>query len=229
MLRLKEFLNDPPTFLRRHHLIFKGLGPEVQGGATHDFLLIESHLHPARRRTAALGLSLHKATAGLFEVRARRGANLAPQALERGEVFQAAWGGYKAGTKISCALVANGPDLMLTPELTGCTIAFATQGNGTASFSHYNLMDPQLPGQTLPVSNMVAEAHADFGYAGNVGVLSKEVYRGKIKHRGGAGRATVIGWRKNGEWTFWAQYIEVKGAVYQIRGVEQLRPGIRFG
>jgi hypothetical protein len=145
MLRLKEFLNDPPTFLRRHHLIFKGLGPEVQGGATHDFLLIESHLHPARRRTAALGLSLHKATAGLFEVRARRGANLAPQALERGEVFQAVWGGYKAGTKISCALVANGPDLMLTPELTGCTIAFATQSNGTASFSHYNLMDPQLP------------------------------------------------------------------------------------
>lgn len=229
MTRLNEFLRDPPQFMRRHHVIFKGAGPEKQGGNVHDFLLVESTSHSARRTIAALGLSLTKADAGVFEIRACAAGYVPQQALDNGERFQAIWGGYQAGAKIQCALNADGPDLMLTPELTGCTIAFAAQNDGTARFSHYNLMDPQLPGQTLPVSNMVAEVHTDFGYGSEVGVLPKEVYRNKVKHRGGAARATVIGWRNKGQWTFWAQYIEVKGAVYQIRDVQQLRPGIRFG
>jgi len=228
MSHLKEFLADPPQFMRRNHVIFKGMGPEMQGGNVHEFMLVESNNHPARRSIAALGMSLGKVDAGVFEIRACTTGHVPQQAQDSGDRFEAIWGGYQAGAKIRCDLGDKGPDLMLTPELTGCTVAFATQDNGSASFSHYNLMDPLMPRQTLPVSNMVAEAHVDFGYGSNVGVLSKEVYRNKVKHRGGAGRATVIGWRRKGEWTFWVQYIEVKGAVYQIRDVQQLRPGIRF-
>lgn len=228
MSPVQAFLSDPPAFLRRHYVVFKGFGPEVEGGVEHPFVMAESHKHSARRSVSVLGLSA-KIDGKVFELRACTPLQGAVRTTDEGERFNAIWSGYKAGQAIHCPLGGQGAELMLTPALTGCTIAYAAQSDGNAWFSHYNLKDPSAPTQTLPLNGMLMNVQADYGGDDAVGMMSKEHYREKVKHRGGAGLATVVGWRRQGQWTFWAQYIEVKGEVFQIRGVEQLSPGVRFG
>ena len=139
---------------------------------------------------------------------------------------------------------------MLTPELTGCTIAFASGANGQARFSHYNLKAGK---RTLEAPGMVAAVLGDYPTDRDVGILTKEQYYGKssadmrdqlssgqrlikkvvdksgiwARHDGPS--ANVIGWRNNGVWEFWVQYSDVKGGVRQVLDVRRLTPGINTG
>lgn len=231
MPALDDFLRDPPRFLRHNHVTYRGQYPDTQGGGEYDFILLPLENVTARTRGGVfLGKSLAKADAGVYEIRWRDAPLLGADRLARGAPFRAIWGGFVAGGKADVALDSNGPDLMLTPELTGCTIAHAAQRNGDARFSHYNMMAGP---RTLPGPAMVAAARSDYAGVGNLGVLTREHYHGKSTFETSKERtrpaANVIGWRKGGVWTFWVQYTDVKGTVSQILDVRQLTPGVKIG
>jgi hypothetical protein len=221
---MDDFLRNPPLFLRGNHVVFKGVGPEKAGGNVHDFYLIPVTRTAARHRNTFLGIGTVKAGAGAFEIRYAGSSNLPD--LSGAERFQAVWGGYEAGGKVECRLGAGGADIMLTPELTGCAIAWAAQPDGSARFSHYNLKQET---RTLDAPGMVGAAREDYRGVGNVGVMTKEHYHGKARHNRAMMHANVVGWRNGGQWEFWIQYVENKQDVQQIRGVEKLRPGSRIG
>jgi hypothetical protein len=229
MTDLANFLSNPPRFMRNNHVRYCGQSPP-RGGESYEFALLRIGAAGARKQRVFLGLSLGKADAGVFEIRLASGGNVAGKGEHLG-TFRAVWSGYQAGGTARCALVGWGEDIMLTPELTGCSVVCAPQPNGGAYFSHYNLRDPANNARKMDVAGMEAQALTD--YPSNThGVLSKETYYAKAK-AGAPGakfaRATVIGWRTGGEWTFWTQYVEEKSGAFQKRDVQQLRPGTRFG
>lgn len=243
MANLESFLNDPVRFMRSNHVAYAGESPSRDGGGVHEFILLNTGETGRARASVFLGMVLSKANAGVYEIRCKAKLRPGDWRLDEGETFRAIWGGYVPGGKVECALDGAGDvDLMLTPELTGCTVAFASQPNGEARFSHYNLIGADK--RTLTASGMVAVARRDYRGVGNVGVLTKEHYssksdagdrefdpkRGDIweKHRSRPA-ASVIGWRVGGRWTFWAQYTCLKGSVHQILGVKQLTPGVKIG
>lgn len=243
MAAVDDFLNDPPAFLRRNLVRYVGARPSTQGGAEYRFLLIPL-AKPGRRRSGVfLGMSINKANADAYEIR-HAGSLLPGDARGAGgQPFTAVWGGFVAGGKVQVDLKTTGADIMLTPELTGCAVAFASHVNG-ARFSHYNLLEDT---RTIDRAGMQKEAGADYGSAAH-GLLTKEDYYDKssadmreegqigavgkivrkLAPRSHAGpRASVIGWRRGAHWSFWVQYTDMKGAAQQILGVEEIKPGRR--
>ena len=171
----------------------------------------------ARIRTGSkfLGLGNAKATVSKFDL---RWAGNVHYPLPAGTpTFQVQWSGYKAGQGRDANLpAAGGPDLMLTPEFTGCTAVCRTNADGSAQFSHYNLM---VGANTLPDDEM--RAIADAAYGGGHSTMTKGDARAHGKHTE-AVCTTVVGIRRHGRWEFWAQFREGKQSGEQIRAVERL-------
>lgn len=230
MRNVDKFLSNPPLFMQRNHIVFTGAGPLASGdgGGTHEFALINARQKTRYRSGVFLGIPLGpKADAGAYRVRATNAGHSDLQA-DDAERFEAIWSGYRAKQAVQCQLGPTGPAIMLTPELTGCTVAFTSNPDGTALFSHYNLMQPG-DRNTRPAAGMLGRTLIDFPDPGRVGVISKEHYHRKGHHPNAENEcatvATVVGWRQNGVWTFWVQYVEKHQGVAQIRRVRRLETG----
>jgi len=225
MNELRAFLADPPAFLRQNHVRFRG-ACSLAPGATGSFLLLRVDGRRARTGRLFLGMAVGRRDAGVYEIRYAQSHNI-PDRDENLGAFDAVWSGYQSEAAVQCALDGQGADIMLTPELTGCTVASTSGPDGSARFSHYNLRDPAAPKRTMDAAGMRAHAALDFAGSPHA-LLTKEAYYGMAR-RGGPAQATVIGWRKGGAWSFWVQYVEQAGQVAKIRDVERMRPGTRFG
>lgn len=222
---IRRFLRNPPRFMRNNHVRYCGVYPEGAGG-THKFVLLRIGASHARRRRVLFGMDLDKTDAGEFQIRIATNGNY-PYGAELLGTFDAVWSGYAPRAAVRCALVGWGADIMLTPELTGCTVVCAPQPNGGAYFSHYNLRYLH-DDRTLMARDAIHQAAIDYPGSEH-GVLPKEAYEARRKWRGSRARATVIGWRQGGAWTFWTQYVEEHDGKFHIRDVQQLRPGARYG
>jgi hypothetical protein len=235
MRAVDEFLRDPPEFLRRNHVAYVGQAPSPAGGGVYEFILLPTLLTARRRAGVFLGKSIGKADAGVYEIRYTGASLLDADRLSRGQRFDAIWSGFVAGGMVEVALDGAGPDIMLTPALSGCAVAFAAQPDGRARFSHYNIKNGD---QTLDAAGMEALARQHYAGARKPSLVTKEDYRKlnkydeNTKHTGPT--ANVIGWRRNGQWTFWMQYVDVKTVagkamdIKQILEVRQMRPGSRI-
>lgn len=244
MSAVDDFQRDPPQFLRRNHVTFRGEYPPAPG--VHTFLLVP-RTRPARARGGVfLGRSIGKADAELWEIRYNDASMLDRSLRAFSEPFEAHWSGFAANGMVTAALGHRGPDLMLTPELTGCAVAFSVTQDGHARFSHYNMLEG---GRTLRAPGMLAQARVDHP-SGPLALLTKEHYHAQssadmrdASEIGALGRlakrilpagehrraaANVVGWRRDGDWTFWAQYTDMKAAVAQVLDVRQLAPGKRM-
>jgi hypothetical protein len=222
MTALNDFLNNPPEFMRRNHVVFTGQSGAALAGRSHTFSFIAMERLARYRSSIFLGIGGAKRNAGAFTIRASD-AGHADLSLPGAETFAAIWSGFVAGGKVKCDLENTGPDIMLTPQLSGCAVAFSAQSNGQASFSHYN---NKTGSATQDAAAMAQHAYGDYPLDPGLGLLTKEAYRNRGKDASRPLLVTALGWRKEGVWTFWAQYTEIKGGVHQIRGVERLQPGM---
>lgn len=231
MTALTDFLDDPPAFLRTNYVRFRG-ACSLAPGAVGDFMLIDLNGRPpARGPRLVFGVEVGRTDARAFEIRQADAANVGYGSTEVG-TFQAVWSGYQSGAAVRCTLGTAGPDIMLTQDLSGCTIVSSAAPSGPASFSHYNLLQPADPARPAgPRHTLGAEAMRSYAagqHSGPHSVVTKEDYYDKAK-RGGAGRATAVGWRRDGTWEFWVQYVEEHDGVVRIREVSRMQAGTRFG
>jgi hypothetical protein len=212
--QINHFRTSPAQFMRTHSIKWRGGAPENQ--AIIDVAMVDLDGN-ARVRTGSrfLGWGNAKANAPKFELRWAGNVN---QPLPAGTfTFQVQWSGYRAGQGRDASLpAAGGPDLMLTPEFTGCTAVCRTNADGSGQFSHYNLMNGA---NTLDDADM--RAIADASYGGGHTTMTKGDARARGKHTE-AVCTTVVGFRRNGRWEFWAQFRESKASGEQIRSVEQI-------
>ena len=237
-----QFCADPATFLRAHSVRWAGGGPADQKNIT--VVMMDDQARKARYRTSLL--KVKKDAAALKWMWTENPVDQPPVGLDS---FDVIWSGYKAGAVRHARLPAgmDGPNIMLTPEFSGCTAACRTNADGTAEFSHYN-MKTEDDKSTLPDDEVIA--HAANHYGGGQSTLTKTDYRGKAVHLsdpakpelGGIVNATIVGFRRSGNWEFWVQYNESKfdpalvtvieagkkrkkpiGVRWHIRGVEKLR------
>lgn len=212
--QINHFINNPEQFLRLNSLRWRGRAPDNQAVISVGMF---DRAGTARVRTGSrlLGIGNAKADASMFEL--RWGGDVHRPFPQGTPMFQVQWSGYKAGQGRTATLpAAGGPDIMLTPEFTGCTAVCRGNGDGSANFSHYNLMNGAA---TLDDADMRAIAQAEYG--GGQATMTKGDMRGRSK-RGGAVVATVAGVRRNGGWEFWAQFREDKPSGEQIRSVERI-------
>lgn len=209
---LNTFLNDPADFLKYNEVFWLGGAPKDQ--AIIDVMMLDYEGPGARIRTGsrAFGKGNLKRTVPQFVLKVNDPSYGAP-------IFQAHWSGYAAGLAKDAALANAGPNIMLTPELTGCTVVCAVAPNGSAQFSHYNLTKAGTA-ETLDMAGM--QLHAAQTYGPGHTTLSKEEYRAEGKHSDVV-KVTVIGVRDTGNrWSFWAQFRESKASGQQIRLVRKL-------
>lgn len=211
---MNAFINDPATFLKKNVVWWRGGAPEDQ--ANIQVAMLDSGTQ-VRRSTSVLG---RKVDGNNFELRySQPGAINIPQGSP---IFPAVWSGYAGNTAKNASLPsAGGPDIMLTAQLTGCTVVAKVHADGSADFSHYNL---KVGNSTLDEADMNAIAEAHFG--GGQSTLTKESMRATGKHSD-AVTANVIGIRKAGRWAFYAQMVESKavgntGTTWQIREVRKI-------
>jgi hypothetical protein len=216
--QINHFCAHPEQFMKCNAIKWLGKGPEDQ--AIIDVAMFDETGQKARVRTGskALGLGNAKADADKFIL---KWANNPSNPVHPGTfTFKAHWSGYKAGQGRDANLPsAGGPDIMLTPEFTGCTAVCRTNAGGDAQFSHYNLMSTADPTTTLDDDSM--RAVASKAYGGGHSTMTKGDVRAYGKHSE-AVRATVVGYRRAGRWEFWAQLRESKASGEQIRAVVQL-------
>lgn len=212
--QINQFIASPEQFLRAFSVRWRGGAPENQ--RIIDVGMFD-RAGTARIRTGSkfLGIGNAKANTEMFELRWNGNVNWPfPPGTP---TFQVHWSGYRAGQGRTATLpAAGGPDIMLTPEFTGCTAVCRSNPDGSANFSHYNLMNGAA---TLDDADMRAIADAEYG-GGHV-TMTKGDMRGRNK-RDGAVAATLVGLRRNGAWEFWVQYREDKASGEQIRAVERL-------
>lgn len=211
---MNAFVNDPATFLKKNVVWWRGGAPEDQ--ANIQVAMLDSS-NQARRATSVLG---RKVDGGNFELR-----NSKPGALNipnGSPLFAAVWSGYAGNMAKTASLPSEGgPNIMLTAQLTGCTVVAKVHADGSADFSHYNL---KVGANTLDEGDMNAIAEAHFG--GGQSTMTKETIRAKGKHSD-AVTANVVGVRKLGKWAFYVQMVESKavgnsGTTMQIREVRKL-------
>lgn len=220
MSACQEFCASPNTFLVHNEVYWRGGAPTDQDLIMARMSLVDGEQARIRTGSRFLGFGNAKASVPVYELKCFKGTNWTPRGhLTEGENFEAQWSGYKGGeARLAVLPATGGPSIMLTPQLTGCTIVCALQPDGGAIFAHYNLKDHGAPG-TLDDATMKAIAEAQFGTPD--AVLSKGKYR-TISKRGGNLQVTVVGHRREGRWGFWAQYREDKVSGSQIRLVERL-------
>ena len=222
---LDLLLNNPEAFLRQHALRWAGKGPDTQQVIT-AALIDASGDSQARIRTGSkfLGLGNAKANVSSFMLRdaAHAGGHLGiPGTLQ----FPAVWSGYAAGEARDANLPnAGGPDIMFTPEFTGCAAVCTVNHDGSAMFSHYNLLQP---GKAETLDAVQMRARAEETYDNGFAIMTKETQRAQGKATVPGMRSTVVGFRNHGRWEFWVQHREVKavgntGNTIQIRSVLRL-------
>lgn len=222
---LDLLLSDPEAFLRTNAIRWAGKGPDLQANIT--AVIIDAPTDSqARIRTGSkfLGFGNAKASVPSFVLRdkAFAGGHLgAPGTLE----FPAVWSGYTGGQARDADLpTVGGPDIMLTPEFTGCAAVCKVNHDGSAKFSHYNLLQP---GKAETLDAMQMRARAAETYEPGFAIMTKEDQRSFGKAPAAAMRSTVVGFRRHGRWEFWVQHRETKavgstGNTIQIRSVMRL-------
>lgn len=212
----RSFRTEPRQFMRAHSIKWRGPAPENQ--CVIDVAMLDCQ-GTARVRTGSRVLCFgnKKADARMFDL---RWAGNVHRPLPPGTpTFQVQWSGYRAGQGRDALLPAHGgPDIMLSPEFTGCTAVCRVDADGSALFSHYNLMNG-VTGRTLEDDEMRAIAQAAYG--GGQSTMTKGDMRAHAK-RAGAVRATVVGFRRHSRWEFWVQLREDKPSGEQIRAVVRL-------
>ena len=203
------------AFLKKHVVRVKmGYLPTDQGNVQAALVdATDGVLEGLGRRRSALGV---KVDAGSFMVCAAVPNN--SKVPNGSPVFSAVWSGYVPGEERDATLPAvGGPGIMLTPELTGCTVVASIENDGSARFSHYNLKNGS---KTLSTESMLEYAAID--YAGkDFSTLSKEEYYAAGVHST-AVSVTVVGVRASGVWSSWAQFNERKDGRYSIREVRKI-------
>lgn len=205
------FANDPSTFLRTTIVRWAGGAPQDQQ------ILNVAVLDDGQGRRREPGFFGSKVDADKLVLRHAFPGNMHVPAGT--PTFPAVWSGYVGGQARSAALpAAGGPDIMLTPELTGCAVVCRANADGSATFSHYNLMD-EGANQTLDRATMNAIAQAEYG--GGQAVFAKEDYRALGKRTQNV-RVTVVAQRRLGTWEFWGQIREDKASGQQLRQVRRL-------
>lgn len=223
--QLNLLINDPAAFLRAYAVKWAGKGPANQGPIT-AALCDGTGESQARVRTGSklVGLGNAKADVQTFILRDTNFPHW--QIADAATLtFPAVWSGYVAGQAANAVLPnAGGANIMLTPEFTGCTAVCHTNADGSANFSHYNLLKENGK-ETLDVAQM--RAVADETYANGCILMTKESQRSYAKVATNGVRSTVIGFRRNGRWEFWVQHRESKPvdsntSSIQIRAVLQL-------
>lgn len=231
MTALSDFLNDPPAFLRNNVVRFRGACSLAPGAAGRFVLVDLNGRMRVRVPRLVLGMEVGRADAGAYEIRQANSTNIGAGNTAVGS-FEAVWSGYQSGAAVRCTLGDGGPSIMLTQDLSGCTIVSSAAPSGPASFSHYNLLQPPDParpsGPRMTQEGDAMRSYAAAQHSGPHAVVTKEDYYGKAR-RGGSGRATAVGWRTGGTWQFWVQYVEDSGDVARIRDVCRMQPGTRFG
>lgn len=221
---LDLLLSDPETFLKQHAIRWAGKGPDTQQNITAAIIDGNGDAQ-ARIRTGSkfLGFGNAKASVTSFILRdtAYASGQLGPGTLQ----FPAVWSGYAAGQARDADLpTAGGPDIMLTPEFTGCAAVCTVKADGSAKFSHYNLLQP---GKAETLDALRMRARAEDTYDNGFHIMTKETQREYGKAPVAAMRSTAIGFRRHGHWEFWVQHREVKavgstGNTMQIRAVIRL-------
>jgi hypothetical protein len=205
-----QFVDHPGEFLKKCIVEWKGGAPEDQTNI--QAAMLDSDW--GRRRTTVLHRKVD--ATGYVLRHAFTGNSNVPEGSAR---FDAVWSGYKGGQSRTAHLSSfGGPGIMLTPQLSGCTVVCAFNQDGSAEFSHYNLKD-EGAGGTLDKQTMRAIAFAVHGRP--VATLSREDYRALGKHSDMV-RVNVVGCRKGGRWEFWAQFTEEKNACWHIRQVRRI-------
>lgn len=224
--QLDLLLNDPAAFLRIYAVKWAGKGPANQGPIT-AALCDGTGESQARIRTGSkfLGKGNAKANAQSFILRDTNFAHW--QIADPGTLtFPAVWSGYVAGQAANAVLPnAGGSNIMLTPEFTGCTAVCHTNADGSATFSHYNLLKENGK-ETLDAAQM--RAVAEGSYANGFILMTKESQRSHAKVATNGMRSTVIGFRQHGFWEFWVQHRETKAvdantSSIQVRAVQRLQ------
>jgi len=222
---LDLLLSDPEAFLRQHAIRWAGKGPDTQQNIT-AAIIDAGGDSQARVRTGSqfLGFGNAKANVSSFILRDTAFANGqtgAPGTLQ----FLAVWSGYAAGQARDADLpTAGGPNIMLTPEFTGCTAVCTVNPDGSAKFSHYNLLQP---GKAETLDSIQMRARAEETYDNGYHIMTKETQRSHGKAAVPGMRSTAVGFRRHGRWEFWVQHREVKalgnqGNTIQIRAVIRL-------
>lgn len=217
-----QFINTPELFMATHAIAWVGVAPENQAVI---FVVMGDVKGVARRRVGSrfLGFGNVKESVGKFDLR-WCDSPLKPVPHGAPFVFQVQWSGYKAGQGRDAVLpAAGGPDIMLTPEFTGCTAVCRTLPNGTGEFSHYNLMTAD--GKSTLDDNAM-RARADLAYGHGHTTLTKGDARAHGKHST-AVKTTVLGLRRHGRWEFWAQMREDKMREDKTTG-EQIRAVVQL-
>lgn len=213
--QIQHFIDAPEQFMRSNSIKWRGRAPDDQA-IIRVAMLDSGGIARIRTGSKFLGLGNAKQTVSKFELRWDSDPY---QPLPQGTpTFDVQWSGYKSGQGRDADLpAAGGPNLMLTPEFTGCTAVCRTNADGSGQFSHYNLM--ANPTTTLSDDDMRAVAQAAYG--GGQSVMTKGDARAMGK-RTDAVCTTVVGLRRNGRWEFWAQFREDKPSGEQIRAVRRL-------
>ncbi len=213
--QINHFLAAPEQFMRTNAIRWQGAAPEDQ--AIINVAMLDDAGPAARIRTGSkfLGLGNAKANAAKFGL---RWDNSPLFVLPVGALtFPVQWSGYRAGQGRDADLPAvGGPSIMLTPEFTGCSAVCRTNADGSAQFSHYNMMNGAA---TLDDDDMRAVAQAAYG--GGQTTFTKGDARAFGKQSQNV-RTTVVGLRRHGRWEFWAQLREDKASGQQIRAVVRL-------
>jgi len=221
---LDLLLSNPEAFLKQHAIRWAGKGPDTQQNIT-AAIIDAAGDSQARVRTGSkfLGLGNAKANVSSFMLRdAAHASQLdAPGTLQ----FPAVWSGYAAGEARDANLpTVGGPGIMFTPEFTGCAAVCTVNPDGSAMFSHYNLLKE---GKAETLDAMQMRARAEETYDNGYHIMTKETQRAQGKAATPGMRSTVIGFRRHGHWEFWVQHREVKaigtsGNTIQIRSVVRL-------
>ena len=192
---LALLVSDPAAFMRAYAVRWAGKGPDNQAPIT-AALIDGTGDSQARVRTGSkfLGVGNAKADAKSFILRDTNFPHW--QIDDPGTLtFPAVWSGYVAGQAANAVLPnAGGPNIMLTPEFTGCAAVCHTNADGSATFSHYNLLKENGK-ETLDIAQMraAAEGTYDNGFI----PMTKESQRGFAKVATNGVRSTVIGFRRH--------------------------------
>ncbi|HEL4110976.1 TPA: hypothetical protein UM343_001103 [Stenotrophomonas maltophilia] len=217
---ISQFRIRPEHVMRSHVVRWSGDAPEES--RVIDVALLDSETSGNARVERSAGPMKMKVDAKRFELRWQESRLNPPR--PGSYFFSVYWSGFRASAGCSILLPpSGGPDMMLTPELSGCAVAFSEKPGGCTLFSHYNLKDGS---RTLDRTGMLAAATSEHGE--DVCLLSKEEMRRQGKRSTHetfptAVLATIVGTRTDRRWSFWVQYREIDGDTQHIRSVEQMQ------
>jgi hypothetical protein len=145
------------------------------------------------------------------------------------EPFEAVWSGHAASGARVCHLPASGgPDVMVAPALTGCTVTWRRNADKTACFGHYRRKHPD------DANSLGAPQESDLDRPMLSGERCSRSARGQAPEAQSK-RTTANAFAVRGKdgWNLWIQYIETMTTLGEgadgpsrIRAVERLPPTV---